>query len=77
LILLAKFVFGANFYTDAAYAAPANVLEIFLHVSGAFFGVKITFAIRGRGRAEDCACGTSRLTSMTISAAIFDDGELI
>ena len=76
-INLAEFVLWTNLYTDTAYTPSADVLEIFLHIAGTFFGVKIPFPIRGGQGAENSPCRASRLTTMAISAPIFDDGKLI
>ena len=74
---LAEFVLWTNLYTDTAHAPSTDVLEIFLHIAGAFFGVKIPFPIRGGQGAEDGASRASRLTSMAIPTPVFDDGKLI
>ena len=76
-INLAEFVLWTNLYTDTAYATTADILEIFFHISGTFFGVKISLPIRGGQGAEDSPCRASRLTCMAISTSIFDDGKLI
>ena len=73
----AEFVLRANFYTDTAYTSAPDVLEMFLHVTGTFFGVKVAFSVRHRGRTEDCAGRASRLASVAITAPVFDDGQLI
>ncbi len=76
-VFLSKFIFRANLYTDAAYTSAPDILEIVLHITGAFFGVKIPFSVRCRGRSKDCACRASRLAGVAIFAPVFDDGKLI
>ena len=71
-----EFVFGADFDADAANAPPADVLEMFLHVLRAFFGVVVSFAVRFGELPKDCPCWASAHTRCTFSTAIFDDFSL-
>ena len=74
---LAEFVFGTHFYTDTAHTSAPDVLEMILHITGTFFGVKIAFSVRCRGRTEDCTSRASCLTGVAIPTPVFDDRKFI
>ena len=74
MLVLAKIVLGAYFDTYAANTAPADVLEMFLHVLGAFFGVVVALSVRGRLFAEDCPCRAGLHTRFAFSATVFNHG---
>ena len=68
-----QLIFRANLDAYAANTAPADILEFFLHVAGAFFGVVVALAVRFGELAKDCARRASAHTRRTFAATVFDD----
>ena len=72
---LKQFIFRANFNANAANAASTYVLEVVLHILGAFFRVEISLPVRRRFFTENRASGASSLTNHALAASVFDDGK--
>ena len=65
-------VFRADLDAYAAYAPSADILEFFLHIPRAFFGIVVAFAVRFGRLAKDRAGWTSTHARRAISATVFN-----
>ena len=72
-----QLIFRANLDTNAANAPSADILEVLFHIPRAFFRVKISLSVRRRFYAVNRACRASVLTKLTITTAVFDNGQFV
>ena len=71
-----KLVLGTDFDADAANAASANILEMFLHVLRAFFGVVVAFAVDVWQLAKDRTSRAGKHAFLALATAVFNNGQL-